>query len=284
MDQCRFDGVRVLSTQECKGRRSMNRPTASPLPAHDVPDRTRTEHQVPHLRLDAQDQEFVPLESAIQALLVQLLLRRPEADLLMPVVGNPLARRSLRSCGRSRRNASSAHKMRGETPAGGRSSEGGCSTDRPPGSVESFCPIRFSSTFRMALAASPFGNLRIRVFSHPTSRGVRHQPQSHRFSEGAGLPSHGFLLVRAEKGSGRKGVRTVKTIVWAYLLEEPGVIYTPQTYHNRHRSRMRCLRQVRDCTVMDRRSGSSHQSRLLSRRAGSPSRGSRGAARTASCA
>ena len=68
----------------------MNRPTTSPLPAHDVPDRARTEHQVPHLRLDAQDQEFVPLESATQALLVQLLLRRPEADLLMPVVGNPL--------------------------------------------------------------------------------------------------------------------------------------------------------------------------------------------------
>ena len=70
----------------------MNRPTASPLPAHDVLDPTRTEHQVPHLRLDAEDQEFVPLESAIQALLVQLLLRRPEADLLMPVVRNPLAR------------------------------------------------------------------------------------------------------------------------------------------------------------------------------------------------
>ena len=49
-----------------------------------------------------------------------------------------------------------------------------------------------------------------------------------------------------------------------------------RTRHNRQRRRMRGLRQVRGCTVMCRRSGSSHQSRSLSRKAGSPSSGNRG--------
>src|SRR4051794_21400681 len=70
----------------------MNRSTALLPPAHDVLDPTRTEHQLSHFRLDAQDVELFRLKAPIHALLVQLLLRRREADPLMPVVGDPLAR------------------------------------------------------------------------------------------------------------------------------------------------------------------------------------------------
>src|SRR4051794_23187981 len=70
----------------------MNRSTASLPLADDVLDPTRTEHQLSHFRLDAQDVEFFRLKATIHALLVQLWLRRREVEPLMPVVGDPLAR------------------------------------------------------------------------------------------------------------------------------------------------------------------------------------------------
>ena len=172
---------------------SGSKANASPLPAHDVPDRTRTEHQVAHLRLNAQDQEFVPVgvrDSGTLGTTAASSARSRSADARGRQPIGPVLAQELREIAR---NASSAHKTKGKTPA--QPFVGGRLLDGPAtgigGKLLSHTPFLDLQTVLRCFSLRQPPDC---VFSYPTSRGVRHQPQSHRFSEGAGLPSHGFLL------------------------------------------------------------------------------------------
>src|SRR5262245_14638428 len=78
-------GVRVASVHWWNGKRSMNSGIAASIQGH------RPERDLGLLRLDAEDDELLPLEPLVEALLVQRVLLSGEAHLPVPLVGDPLA-------------------------------------------------------------------------------------------------------------------------------------------------------------------------------------------------